>query len=795
MDGLIQDLRFALRQIALRPLQSGIAIVTLALGIVATTATFSLLQPILINPLPHPESERLLVLSPFPWMHSDAVAELTGQGRSLDAMAGYYPRSLAVTGGDQPLQVEAAAVSPDFFHLTGVTIAAGRAFAADEANAVAIIDASLNAHLFGTDSALGRDLLIDGEPHQIIGVLQPDVARPLPQLDRPQLWLPLTVIDRRADRASWVIPLARLRDGATQTAAQAELDAALHHYRDGGIQLPADHYRWQPLREALVGDQRRPLLLLQLAVGLVLLLACVNVANLQLARITARAGEITLRLSLGARRQHVYRQVLVESLLLAVLAGALALLLLAIGAGALNALLPADLLRLGSPAPDALTVLFALSVAVFAGLASGLLPAMLANRMAPAKVLREQARGLAGSPRSQRIGAMLVVAQVALTLVLLAGAGLLIGSYRMLAGEPPGFRSDQVLVLPLRFAEPQHSDLQSLEQDWQRLLQRVQAVPGVAAASFANRVPLSRGVTIREFFVDGEHKPRYAQHGVVSAGYLDTLDIPLLRGRFFSDADRRGSERVTVIDAALWRQLWPEQDPIGQRLRLSAGGDAHWLSVIGVVGDIRGSGLASPPRPGFYVPYQQRPLTDTEFTLAREGVLLVRADGDIDALPAALRAAIHQAAPQLPVTLITALDTLLADSIGPQRFRAIATGSFGVLALALAIAGVYAVTAHRVAGRVHEFGVRRALGARRTDLVRHVLGWALRLAAIGAAVGLLGALALGRVLDSLLHGVSATDPRVLLGAAIVLTLAVLAAAWGPASRAARTDPMEALRGE
>jgi putative ABC transport system permease protein len=790
---MLADLRHALRQIQLRPLQSGIAIITLALGIVATSATFTLLQPILIRALPHPEPDRLLVLSPYPWMHAEAIAELSGPGRSLDALAGYYPRSLAVAGGDQPLQVEAAAVSPDFFQLTGATLAAGRAFAGDDADAVAIIDASLNTQLFGTESALGRSLLVDGEPHHIIGVLQPDVARPLPQLDRPQLWLPISAIDRPADRPSWMIPLARLRDGATQSAAQSELDAALQRYRDSGIRLPADHYRWQPLRDALVGDQRRPLLLLQLAVGLVLLLACVNVANLQLARITARAGELGLRLSLGARRQHLYRQVLVESLLLALLAAALALLLLAIGAGALTALLPADLLRLGIPAPDALTMLFALSVAVFAGLASGLLPAMLANRLAPAGVLREQARGLAGSPRSQRIGATLVVAQVALTLVLLSGAGLLIGSYRTLAGEPPGFRSDQVLVLPLRFAEPRHSDQQSLEQDWQRLLQRVQAVPGVAAASFANRVPLSRGGTIREFFVDGEDEPRHAQHGVVSAGYLDTLDIPLLRGRFFSDADRRGSELVTVIDAALWRQLWPDENPIGRRMRLSAGGDAHWLTVVGVVGDIRGSGLVTAPRPGFYVPYQQRPLTDTEFTMAREGVLLVRAEASIDALPAALRAAIHQVEPQLPVTRISALDSLLADSIGPQRFRALATGSFGLLALALAIAGVYAVTAQRVAGRVHEFGIRRALGARRTDLVRHVLGWALRLAAIGAAVGLLGTFALGRVLDSLLHGVSATDPRVLLGAVIVLTLAVLAAAWGPARRAARSDPMQALR--
>jgi putative ABC transport system permease protein len=790
---MLTDLRQALRQIRLRPLQSAIAIVTLALGIVATTATFSLLQPLLIRSLPHPEPDRLLVLAPYPWMHAEAIAELSAAGRSLDALAAYYPRSLAVAGGDLPLQVDAAAVSADFLPLTGATLAAGRGFASDDDSRVAIIDAALNTRLFGSTSALGRELLVDGEPHHIIGVLRSDVPRPLPQLDRPQLWLPWSAIEHAADRPAWMIPLARLRAGASQAAAQAELDAALQRYRETGVQLPSEHYRWQPLREALVGDQRRLLLLLQLAVGVVLLLACVNVANLQLARITARAGELGLRLALGARRQHLYRQMLVESMLLAVLATLLALLLLAIGAGALAALLPADLLRLGVPRPDAVTVLFAFAIGMLAGLASGLLPAMLANRLAPAGVLREHARNLAGSPRSQRIGAVLVVAQVGMTLTLLAGAGLLIGSYRVLADEPPGFRSEQVLVLPLRFAQPRHSDLQALEQDWQRLLQQVQAVPGVAAASFANRIPLSRGGTTREFHLEGEPQPRYAQHGVVSAGYFDTLDIPLLRGRLFTDADRRGSDRVTVIDAALWRELWPEQDPLGKRLRLTAGGDAHWLTVIGVVGDIRGSGLAAAPRPGFYVPYQQRPITDTEFALAREGVLLVRAAAGIDTLPTALRSAIHAIEPQLPVSEISALDTVLSDSIGPQRFRAIATGGFGLLALALAIAGVYAITAQRVAGRVHEFGVRRALGAGHGDLVRHVLGWALRLAVLGSAIGLLGTLAMGRVLDSLLHGIAPGDPRFLLGAAAVLTLAVLAAAWGPARRAARSDPMQALR--
>jgi putative ABC transport system permease protein len=789
---MLADLRQALRQIHLRPLQSAIAIVTLALGIVATTATFTLLQPILIRALPHADAPRLLVLSPYPWMHGEAIAGLAAEGRSLDALAGYHPRSLSVAGAGEPLQVEAAAVSPDFFAVVGARLASGRGFVADD-EGVVIIDAGLQQRLSGAGSAVGQRLLVDGQPLTVIGVLQQDADRPLPGLDRPRLFLPLSSVERRAGQPEWLIPLARLRVGATAAAAQAELDAALQIHRAAGMSLPADHYRWQPLREALVGSQGRPLLLLQFAVGLVLLLSCVNVANLQLARVTARASELGLRLSLGARREHLYRQVLVESLLLAVLAAVLALLLLALGAGVLAAVLPAELLRLGTPAPDALTLLFVLCVALFAGVVSGVVPALMARRLAPAGMLREQARSIAGSRRTQRIGAVLVVAQLGMTVVLLAGAGLLVGSYHTLAGESPGFRSEQVLVLPLRFPTPRHRDLPSLEQDWQRLLERVQAVPGVAAASLANRVPLARGTTIREFFVEGDDEARQAQHGVVSPAYLDTLDIPLLRGRFFDEGDRRGSEAVTVIDAALWRQLWPEQDPMGKRLRLSAGGDAHWLTVVGVVGDIRGSGLASVPPPGFYVPTLQRPQTDTEFSLAREGVLLVRAAGHIDGLPAALGEAIRAVEPQLPLNAIVGLDRLIADSIGPQRFRALATGSFSALALLLAVAGVYAATAQRVAGRIHEFGVRRALGASHADLLRQVLGWALRLSAIGAGLGLLASLAFGKLLEALLHGVTPADPRFLFGAVALLALAVLAAAWGPARRAARTDPMQALR--
>ncbi|HRQ66385.1 MAG TPA: ADOP family duplicated permease [Xanthomonadaceae bacterium] len=790
---MTSELRHAFRQLTLRPLVTAVAVITLALGIGATTAMFSTLKPVLIEALPHADAARLRVLAPYPWVHAELVSDVVEAAGADAALAGYYPKTYALMAGQRPLEVQGADVTSNFFHLLGMPLVAGRAFADADEGAVTVIGMQLAQRLYGdATSALGSDLQINAQAHRIIGVVEADW--PLPQLDMAGLWLPL---DRRPTSAegapNWMIPILRLKNSGSSQAMQAQLDAVLARYLASGAELPRSDYRWQDLREALVGDQGRQLVLLQLAVVLVLVLACANVASLQMARMSERVAEIGVRRALGASRARLLRQVLLESLLLSLLAAALAAVLLVLGMGALAAIMPTDLLRFGAPTLDAGSTLFAFAVASVAGLASAIGPALWTSRVGAERALSDNARSVAGTRGGRRSGALLVSAEIAMTLLLLVGAGLLLRSFQILSSEPPGFRSDNVLVMPLRMPETQHDSVPTLDAAWQRMLDSVAGVPGVASVALSNRVPLARGGTTRLFMLEGETEPRLAQHGIVSPGYLETLGIPRLRGRFIDTHDRRGTENVTVIDAALWQQLWPDQDPIGKRFRLLMGGDDHWLTVVGVAGDIRGSGLAAAPAPGFYIPYTQRPEGSSSLAVGRNAVILVRAAAARDTLPEALREAVWAAEPQLPVPEIVGLDTVLHDSLAPQRFRARVVGAFAVLALLLSIAGVYGVVSQVVARRVHEFGIRKAMGATARDLRAVVIRWALLATAAGTLLGLLGVFALAQALAAFLHGVTPADPVVALGAVGLLLIAVLGAALGPAQRAARIDPMQALR--
>ena len=790
---MITEIRQAVRQLAQRPLWTAIAVLTLSLGIGATTAMFSTLKPVLIEVLPHADAARLRVLAPYPWVHAEPMRDVADAVGADAAVAGYYPKTFAVMAGQRPLEVQGADVTQNFFDLLGMPLVAGRSFNDADRGAVAVIGTQLAQRLFGdAASALGSDLQVNAQPHRIIGVV--DADWPLPQLDTAELWLPLDPRLHGAEGApNWMIPVLRLQDGGSPQSAQAQLDAVLARYLASGAELPHSDYRWQDLREALVGDQGRQLLLLQLAVVLVLLLACVNVASLQMVRMSERVAEIGVRRALGASRARLLRQVLLETLLLSLLAAALAATLLMLVMGALAAIMPADLLRFGAPNLDAGSTVFAFVIACVAGLASAILPALWASRVGPAVALRLNARSVAGRRGGRRSGALLVSTEIAMTLLLLVGAGLLLRSFQLLSSEPPGFRSDNVLVMPLRMPETQHDSVPAMDAAWQRMLDRVAGVPGVASTALSNRVPLARGGTTRLFMLEGETEPRLAQHGIVSPGYLETLGIPLLRGRFIDARDRRGTENVTVIDAALWQQLWPDENPVDKRIRLLMGGDDHWLTVVGVVGDIRGSGLAAAPAPGFYIPHTQRPEGSTSLAVGRNAVILVRAAAARDTLPEALREAVWSAEPQLPVPEIIGLDTVLRDSLAPQRFRARVVGAFAVLALLLAIAGVYAVVSQVVARRAQEFGIRKALGATARDLSAVVIRWALLATAVGTVVGLLCVFALSRALTGFLHGVTPADPLVASAAVGILLAAVLGAVWGPARRAARADPMQALR--
>jgi putative ABC transport system permease protein len=786
------SLASAWRQLTQRPLQSSIAVLTLALGIGATTAMFSVLKPVLVEPLPHAQADRLHVLAPYPWMHAEVVQHFAAAAGDT-AVAGYYPKAYAVMAGEQPIEVQGADVTPAFFEVLGMPLLAGRTFSASGEASVAVVGASLARRLFGDSaSALGRDLMVDGGRYRVVGVT--GVVWQMPQLDEAQLWLPLDLRAHAEDGApNWMIPVLRLGEGVDTSVVQAQLASVLERHLATGAELPRSDYRWQRLREVLVGDQGRPLLLLQLAVGLVLVLACANVAILQKARVSERVAEMGLRRALGASRARLVRQVMLESLLLSLIAGVVTVLALMAGIGVLAGVLPVELARFGAPTLDAGLVLFAFGVALAAGLFSATLPALWASRVGAVSALRDGTRSVAGTRSGRRGGTSLMAVEIAMTLVLLIGAGLLLRSFYLLSTEAPGFRSDGVLVMPLRLPDAQHDSVAALDATWQDLLDRVAGTPGVLSAALANRVPLARGGTTRLFMLEGESEPRIAQAGIVSPGYIETLDIPLLRGRFIDESDRRGSEKVMVIDAALWRQLWPEQDPIGKRMRLLMGGDDHWLTVVGVVGDIRGSGLAAAPAPGFYLAQQQRPDSATSLAVGRRAVILVRSAGAADTMAQSLREAVWSQQPQLAVPEVVGLDEVLRQSVAPQRFRAGAVGVFAAMALLLATAGVYAVVSQVVGRRLREFGIRRAMGATARDLRSVVFRWTFAAALAGSALGIAGSVLLTRSLAGFLHGVSPADPAVFLIAVGVLLAAVLAATWGPAHRAARVDPMQALR--
>lgn len=796
MGILSMDIRFAGRSLLRHPLQPLLAAATLALAVAAASLVFGLLRPVLLDALPHAHGERLQVLAPARWMHAEALDGLGGDASALEAIATYYPHSLTLAGGSEPLQVPGAQASSGLASMIGLALREGRWFDAQEPAQTAVLDEALAERLFGAQgSALGRSLSIEGREHQVIGVLQSSARRALPELERSEVWLPFDSAAEHPGGVDWRIPLGILREGADLSVAQAELDAALQRYRASGIELPRAHYQWVGLREALYGPQQRPLLLLQLGVGLLLALACLNVSNLQLARVLSRRAEFALRQSLGAGSARLVRLVLGEALLLGAVAAAFALLLMIAAQPVLMPLLPAEYRASRLPSWDLASAAVCALVALLAGLLSGVLPALFALRAAAQASLQAPARGVLGAARGQRAAGLLLVGQVAATLVLLGGAGLLLRSYQALADEAPGFRSADVQVLSLRLPGGQAEDMAELNSRWEQLRAGLDALPGVQAVVQSNRLPLARGDTTRSFQIEGEDEPRSAQHGVVGYDYLRVLDIPLVRGRFFNAGDLRGSEPVTVIDAALGRQLWPDLDPVGRRMRLLAGGETHWLSVIGVVGDIRGSGLAEAPRPGFYIPQAQRVDTPIERLLARDAQFLLRTQPGVEVSNEVLRDALWAFEPDLPVQPQQALDSLMAESIGAQRFRAGASSAFGLFALLIALAGVYALTAQRVTARLPEFGLRKALGASGPRLFFDVLRWAIGVAAAGAAIGLLGLLALRPLLGGFLHAVSPWDPVSLLGACLLMVLAVLLAATGPARRAQQVDPLQSLRAE
>lgn len=811
------SLVLAFRRLRQQPGFSAAAVATLALGLGATTAIFSVASAVLLRPLPYPEADGLVMIEGhYLKLGMDnlgaSAPELVDYraARSFEGMAAFRNLDLNLADGGEPERVTVAQVTASLFPLLRVAPQLGRPLGPEEegpgADAVVLLSDALWRRRFGADQAVvGHAVHLDGGSCVVVGVMPPGFEFPHPSFRfgrRADLWVPLALTpEQRADRSTYSLRvIARLAPGVPLAAARAEMDAVGRRLEE---QYPRD-YRgprgedggWRvsvvPFKDEVVGDAGRRLGVLLGAVAVLLLIACVNVAGLFLARGLARRRDFAVRLALGARRSHLAREALAESLLLALFGGALGLLLASWGTGLLVAFGPASLPRLAEVSLDGRVLAFALLLSLATGIAFSLLAPLSASR-AP---LRESLGAGAASPSRRgpgRLRQMLVVAQQALALVLLVDAGLLLRTLHHLQTVDSGFAAEGRLALEIALPRSRYPEGRQQAAFFERLLARVEALPGVGEAGLVTRLPLTGPGFGGPFSIEGRPldpggPPPSVSYRAASAGYLETMRIPLRRGRLLAAEDAPPAPPAAVVNETMVRLFFPGEEVLGRRLKLGAPGSPRpWLTVVGVVGDASDRGPGSLPRPEIYVPYPHQP--------AAAMTLVVRASGDPRFLGGALRAAVRVEDPEQAVASVRTLEEVRAESVAPQSFAAVLLAGFALLALSLTAVGVYGVAAHVAGQRTRELGIRLALGAGRRELLSLLVSQSLVLALAGAGLGLAGALASTRALVSLLEGVAPTDPPTLAAGALGLVALVVLAAYLPARRASRLDPMWALRSE
>jgi len=803
LDMLRQDGGFAVRVLRRSPGFAVTAVLTLALGVGATTAVFSLVNAVLLRPLPYRGADRLVMIrntepkSGDPWSVSYAdFLDFARESRSFEDLAAvrFEPFNVAVAGEAE--RVVGMRASAGFLPLLGVSPALGRGpLASDETpsggGTVVLSHGYWVRRFGGARDVLGRSITMSGQGFTIVGVLPPDFRFPIPVEVLASLTLDPRVVER-GNHAFEV--LAHLRPDITIDEARREMAAIGRRLAEAH---PAENRGWGVtvvgFQDAMVGPTRPPLLLLMSAVSLVLLIACANLGNLLLARASARGAEIGIRTALGASRPRIVRQLLTESLVVGLFAGALGL---AIAAGLVRvagASLPAVVTAVARIAVDLRVLVFALAVSVATGIAFGLAPALTASRVSVSQVVSAGQQGRGGG-RSRLRGA-LVCSEVALALMLLVAAGLMLRSLGNLLSVDPGVRTDRVLVVsfglpPARYAEPQR-----VRTFCRELLSSVRAMPGVEAAGLVNEVPMGGANTRRAFIVEGgamrpDGRPDMANVGfrTADAGYFAAIGMPLRRGRLLDDRDESAPSPVVLVNETMARRWWPGRDPLGKRIALATAPDefSEWMTIVGVVGDVRHLGPRQPPQAEIFVPTTGLP---------GRNALVVRTTVPPATVVPGIRRAVATLDAELPLGAVQGMDDLLAEATGPARVTSgLLTGS-ALLALALAMLGLHGVVSYAVTQRTHEIGLRVALGATGAAVLWLVVRHTLTLAAAGTAMGLAGAWALSRLLSRQLVGVSPTDPVAYAGAAAAVGLVALAASWIPARRATRIDPVTALRCE
>jgi putative ABC transport system permease protein len=817
MESFLRDLRYVTRSLVRTPAFFAVTVLTLALGIGATTAIFSVIDGVLLRALPYPAGDRIVHV----WQVNAGgqqnqfsevnFEDVQAQSRSFSAMALMTDGGVvSVTGGAEPVRVRLGIVSADFFRVLGVQPARGRPFTPEELRvgappAVLVSHQLWQRQLGANPQAVASGTLtltFEGRAFTVVGVLPPSVDYPT----GVDLWIPRELSERNPYRTghNWQV-IARLRDGVTLEQARGETSALAkrlrQQYGDDTAMLDA---ALVPLREQIAGRARPTLLVLLGASAFLLLIACANVVNLLVARMAARQGELALRLALGAGRGRIAVQFLVESLVLSVLGGAAGVMLATLGLRALLALEPGNLPRTSEIGLSLPVLGFALGVSVLAATALGLLTAWRGTRGDLREALAQAQRTSSGAGSSHRIRSTLVVTQVALTLVLLVGVGILGRSFLKLIDIDPGFQRQRITVMDVSVPNEDSVAARLMLRYYADLTERLRAIPGVREVGGVNRLPLGReGTTNGTFLIMRsldervEFSPKLfqdtsrtgsAEFRIASGGYFRAMHIPLVRGRLFDARDVREAPHVAVISASLAAARWPNADPIGKIIQFgNMDGDLTPFTIVGIVGDVRERSLAVAPVPTFYASVTQRPRPAGTFNFVMEG------SGDPAGLIAAARRASRELRPDV-VPRFRTIETVVSTSVADRRFVLFLVGVFGVAALILATLGVYSVISYLVTQRRQEISIRIALGARTDDVLRLVLRQGATLALIGIVIGAAAALALTRLLSGLVFGVSTADPLSFGGVMALLALVALLASFVPARRAARVEPAEVLRG-
>ena len=806
MGTLWQDMKFGARVLLKSPAFTAVAVLVVALGVGANTAIFSVVNAVLLRPLPFEEPEQLVRVfgtsarrNSFRRAHSyPNFADLRAQNGAFEAMSAYSGATAALSTGDAPEQITGVTATGDIFRVLKTKPAAGRLLAPEDEKAggspVVVISHGLWQRRFGGDpSTVGRHVKLDGRDREIIGVTPADFNFEFVS-EAADFWTPIDPGDELGSQrgAIWLESIGRLKSGVSVEQARSEMATVMgrleQQYQDANAGVGTNLI---PAHEDLVGDLRPTLLVLLGAVGFVLLIACANVANLLLARATGRGREIAVRVALGAGRVRIVRQLLTESLLLAAAGGLLGLLLATWGVELLAAFVPENVPRFGEAGLDPTVLGFTIGATALTGLLFGLAPALQASRLDLNESLKEGGRsGMDGRGRS-RVRSLLIVAEVALSLVLLVGAGLLVKSFIKLRSTDPGFDPNNTITASLSLASVRYAEEVQIDRFYRQLIERVRQLPGVESVGAVTPLPLSGNAMSFSFRVVGQPDPppgqrQSASAKIITPDYFRAMGVPVRKGRVFDERDKAGAPPAIIVNEAFARRYLPGEEPLGKRLRLGINNIEG--EIVGVVGDVRGGSLAQEPYPEYYIPHAITPFGDAS--------LVVRTKTDDPAsLAPAMRAVVNELDREQPLYDVRTMESLVARSVARQRFSMTLIAVFAALAVALASAGIFSVMSFLVAQRTHEIGIRVALGAQRRDILRLVVGHGMALTVAGLVIGLVVSFFATRLMAGLLYQVSAKDPAVFAGIPLLLAAVALLACYLPARRATRVDPMVALRYE